>query len=79
MSNAAAAYYAYLALVDRDRARVFRNFGYFASAEHVERRAERYEAMSDREMRGAAPMTDAAPTSPGMNEPFSDLHTTSDG
>ncbi len=55
MSNAAAAYYAYLALVDRDRARVFRNFGYFASADYLARRAERYEAIAGREVLNAPP------------------------
>lgn len=43
MSNALAAYYTYLALEERERARVFRKFGYYASAQVIERRAERHE------------------------------------
>lgn len=43
MSNALAAYYTYLALEERERARVFRKFGYYASAQAIERRAERHE------------------------------------
>jgi hypothetical protein len=83
MSNAVAAYYAYLAQVDREKARVFRNFGYFASADYVERRAERY----DRESRAAARESKAAPQLPtgplglptSHDSETSDLHTTSDG
>lgn len=45
-SGATAAYYAYLAHVDRERARVLRAFGYIASADHIDRRAVRYERKS---------------------------------
>lgn len=82
MSNAVAAYYAYLAQSDREKARVFRNFGYFASAEYVERRADRF----DRESRAAARANKEAPQLPtgplGLPNTESsqddDLHTTSD-
>lgn len=59
MSNARAAVYYYRAARDRDTARVFRKFGYYASADHLERRADRSERMADNEMQEAPESFDA--------------------
>jgi hypothetical protein len=77
MSNAAAAYYAYLARVDHERARVLRNFGYHASADYIQARARRYDRMTKSE--GAAPLTDAAPCFPPAADNDDLPHTTSSG
>lgn len=77
MNNAAAAYYTYLAVKDRDTARTLRNFGYFASADHVEARAKRYEREARAHAKGGAPYNDAPPpASPFPHD--SGLHTPSD-
>lgn len=66
MSNAAAAYYEWLALEYRNRAALFRKFGYNASAEHLDHRADGYAAAAAREAsKKAAPeLPDAAPLLP---------------
>jgi hypothetical protein len=71
MSNAAAAYYAYLAHADREQARVLRKFGYLASADYVERRAERRETRAAQEAakeKGPSELTEEPPPSPTPTE-----------
>jgi hypothetical protein len=80
MSNALAALYAWRALEDRRTAATFRKFGYHASADHVERRADRMERLSNAQSE-AAPQFPTGPLRlPTLNDSQdSDLHTTSDG
>jgi hypothetical protein len=77
MSNAAAAYYTYLAHVDRDKAATLRRFGYHASAEYVDARARAHEVEARRQSKRGAPFTDAPPlASPSLPQDL-DLHTPS--
>lgn len=78
MSNATAAYYTYLARVDRDRAKVFRNFGYHASAAFVENRADRYEREARAQSETPPTITAGGVVSPTDDSRDSDLHTTSE-
>lgn len=55
MSNARAAVHAYRALQDRATATTFRRFGYHASADVLERRAERHEREAEREEADSVP------------------------
>lgn len=81
MSNARAAMFAYLAQVDRDKARVFRNFGYHASARVIEARARRHESNAILESK-EAPQDEpygASRASHPTELQTSDLHRTSEG
>lgn len=67
MSNGHAAYYVYLARVDRERAEVLRRFGYHASANYIERRAVRHEQAA--KTAGAGILADPAPLVPPPTPP----------
>jgi hypothetical protein len=79
MSNAAAAYYTYLAIVDKDRAASLRRFGYHASADFVAARAKRYEREARAHAKGGAPYDDAPPPASPCFPETSDSHRPSNG
>lgn len=77
MSNALAAYYAWLAAEARDTAATFRKFGYHASAAMLERRAEGHERRATLESKEAPQDEPTGPLGLPTNDQDDDLHTTS--